>query len=161
MSILAPTLIPLFANIAKPLAKAAIMSCIQLYERGKETFTEVAQITEDIVAEAKAELSESTAAAAAAPAVTFCALRAANSTTTGGLGQYSQNITETFQTIDQKIKSLTDCDMNLGGLAFVAPLDAESLNPEQKCGRAFLVWRILIGVQNILEVKEPENKHSD
>jgi hypothetical protein len=60
--------IPLFANIAKPLAKAAIKGGIQLYERGKETLAEVAEITEDIVAEAKAELAESTAAAAAAPA---------------------------------------------------------------------------------------------
>jgi hypothetical protein len=58
--------IPLFANIAKPLAKAAIKGGIQLYERGKEAFSEVAEITEDIVAEAKAELAESTTAAAAA-----------------------------------------------------------------------------------------------
>ena len=66
-AILAPVVIPLFANIAKPLAKAAIKGGIQLYERGKETFAEVAEITEDIVAEAKAELAESAAAAAAAP----------------------------------------------------------------------------------------------
>jgi hypothetical protein len=39
---------------------------MQLYERGKVAFAEVAEITEDIVAEAKAELSESTAAATAA-----------------------------------------------------------------------------------------------
>jgi hypothetical protein len=65
-AILAPVVIPLFANIAKPLAKAAIKGGMQMYERGKEVFAEVAEITEDIVAEAKAELSESTAAAAGA-----------------------------------------------------------------------------------------------
>ena len=63
-AILAPVVIPLFANIAKPLAKAAIKGGIQLFERGKEAFAEVAEITEDIVAEAKAELAESASAAA-------------------------------------------------------------------------------------------------
>jgi len=62
-AILAPVVIPLFANVAKPLAKAAIKGGMQLYERGKETLAEVAEITEDLVAEAKAELAESTAAA--------------------------------------------------------------------------------------------------
>jgi CheY-specific phosphatase CheX len=65
-AILAPVVIPLFASIAKPLAKAAIKGGMQLYERGKEAFAEVTEITEDIVAEAKAELAESTAAAATA-----------------------------------------------------------------------------------------------
>ena len=64
-AILAPVVIPLFANIAKPLAKATIKGGIQLFERGKEAFAEVAEITEDIVAEAKAELAESASAAAA------------------------------------------------------------------------------------------------
>jgi CheY-specific phosphatase CheX len=63
-AILAPVVIPLFANIAKPLAKATIKGGIQLFEHGKEAFAEVAEITEDIVAEAKAELAESAAAAA-------------------------------------------------------------------------------------------------
>jgi hypothetical protein len=61
-AILAPVVIPLFANIAKPLAKATIKGGIQLFERGKEAFAEVAEITEDIVAEAKAELAEAAAA---------------------------------------------------------------------------------------------------
>ncbi|NTW60812.1 MAG: DUF5132 domain-containing protein [Nitrospirae bacterium] len=69
-AVLAPVVIPLFASVAKPLAKAAIKGGMQLYESGKETFAEVAEITEDLVAEAKAELAESaTAAAAAAGAV--------------------------------------------------------------------------------------------
>ncbi|HUJ17592.1 MAG TPA: DUF5132 domain-containing protein [Nitrospirota bacterium] len=64
-AILAPIVVPLFANVAKPLAKAAIKGGIQLFERGKETFAEIAEITEDIVAEAKSELAESQAAAVA------------------------------------------------------------------------------------------------
>ncbi len=67
-AILAPVVIPLFANVAKPLAKAAIKGGIQLYERGKEAFAEVAEITEDLVAEARSELAESTTAAAAVAA---------------------------------------------------------------------------------------------
>jgi Protein of unknown function (DUF5132) len=72
-AILAPVVIPLFANISKPLAKAAIKGGIQLYERGKETFAEVAEITEDIVAEAKAELAQSTAAVVAPAAAAAAA----------------------------------------------------------------------------------------
>ena len=67
-AILAPVVIPLFSNISKPLAKAAIKGGIQLYERGKEAFAEVVEITEDIVAEAKTELAETTAAAGSAAA---------------------------------------------------------------------------------------------
>jgi hypothetical protein len=65
-AILAPVVIPLFASVAKPLAKAAIKGGMQILESGKETFAEVAEIAEDLVAEAKAELAESATAAAAA-----------------------------------------------------------------------------------------------
>ena len=65
-AVLAPVVIPLFASVAKPLAKAAIKGGMQLFESGKETFAEVAEIAEDLVAEAKAELAESATATAAA-----------------------------------------------------------------------------------------------
>jgi hypothetical protein len=65
-AILAPVVIPLFASVAKPLAKATIKGGMQLLERSKETFAEVAEIAEDLVAEAKAELAESATAAVAA-----------------------------------------------------------------------------------------------
>jgi hypothetical protein len=65
-AILAPVVIPLFASVAKPLAKATIKGGMQLFERSKETFAEVAEIAEDLVAEAKAELAESATATAAA-----------------------------------------------------------------------------------------------
>ena len=64
-AILAPVVIPLFANIAKPLTKAAIKGGIQLYGRGRELFAEVAEITEDLVAEAKSELAQSSISAEA------------------------------------------------------------------------------------------------
>jgi len=39
-------------------------------------------------------------------------------------GNLHQNITETFKGIDNKIKSLTDGEMNMGGVAFVVLLGA-------------------------------------
>jgi hypothetical protein len=57
-TILAPAIIPVVANIAKPLAKAALKGGIILYEKGKEAFAETKEVVEDLVAEAKAELSE-------------------------------------------------------------------------------------------------------
>jgi galactitol-specific phosphotransferase system IIC component len=65
-AVLAPVVIPIIASVAKPLAKAAIKGGIQLYERGKETFAEVSEVMEDLVAEAKAEFEQPAAAAAAA-----------------------------------------------------------------------------------------------
>jgi hypothetical protein len=56
--VLMPVIVPVAASIAKPLAKAAIKSGILLYEKSKEVMDEVGQTFEDIVAEAKAELSE-------------------------------------------------------------------------------------------------------
>lgn len=57
-SVFAPVIIPVVASVVKPLAKAAIKGGIILYERGKETIAEAKEIMEDIVAEAKAELTE-------------------------------------------------------------------------------------------------------
>lgn len=57
-TIIAPVVLPVLASAVKPIAKAAIKSGIMLYERGKETVAEVSEIIEDIVAEAKAEMSE-------------------------------------------------------------------------------------------------------
>lgn len=56
-AILAPVLLP----IGKPLAKAAIKSGIILYEKSKTVFAEIGEAFEDIVAEAKAEISQSKA----------------------------------------------------------------------------------------------------
>ncbi|MCX8030265.1 MAG: DUF5132 domain-containing protein [Thermodesulfovibrionales bacterium] len=58
-TIVAPIVLPILASAFKPIAKAAIKSGIMLYERGKETVAEVSEMFEDIVAEAKAEMSES------------------------------------------------------------------------------------------------------
>ena len=56
--VLVPVIIPVATSIAKPLAKAAIKSGILIYEKSKEVMDEVSQTFEDIVAEAKAELTE-------------------------------------------------------------------------------------------------------
>ncbi|MCD5411478.1 DUF5132 domain-containing protein [Thermodesulfovibrionales bacterium] len=53
ITILAPSV----ASALRPVAKAAIKGGMTLFEKGRETFAEVEEIIEDIVAEAKAELS--------------------------------------------------------------------------------------------------------
>jgi hypothetical protein len=61
--VLLPVLIPVVGNkIGKPLAKATIKGGIVLYEKGKGVIAEVGESIEDIIAEAKAELAETTAA---------------------------------------------------------------------------------------------------
>lgn len=55
-ALLAPVIIPVLASIAKPLAKAAIKGGITVYEKNKEFLAETAEVIEDLVAEAKAEL---------------------------------------------------------------------------------------------------------
>ena len=56
--LLAPVLIPVVAGVGKPVAKTMIKEGIKLYEKGKETFAEMGEVLEDIVAEAKAEIAQ-------------------------------------------------------------------------------------------------------
>ncbi|MFB2936013.1 DUF5132 domain-containing protein [Aerosakkonemataceae cyanobacterium BLCC-F154] len=56
--LLAPVLIPVVAGAGKPVAKAVIKEGIKFYEKGKESFAEVGEVFEDLIAEAKAELAE-------------------------------------------------------------------------------------------------------
>ena len=57
-AVLAPTVLPIIVGAAKPLVKAAIKGGIVLYDRGKESFAEVSEVVEDLVAEVKAEIAE-------------------------------------------------------------------------------------------------------
>jgi hypothetical protein len=57
--ILAPVVIPVVAGVGKPLAKSAIKGGIALYEKSKGALEEVGESFEDLVAEARMELSES------------------------------------------------------------------------------------------------------
>ena len=67
-AVLGPAVLPVLASVAKPVAKAAIKGGLVLFEKGKETFAEMGEVVEDLVAEAKAELSEAQEnASAAAP----------------------------------------------------------------------------------------------
>jgi hypothetical protein len=59
VAILSPVVIPVVASVAKPLTKAAIKSGILMFEKGRETFSELSEMVEDVIAEAKAELAES------------------------------------------------------------------------------------------------------
>ena len=56
-AVLAPAILPILVGAAKPLVKAAIKGGIVLYDRGKESFAEVGEVVEDLVAEVKAELA--------------------------------------------------------------------------------------------------------
>jgi hypothetical protein len=67
-AVLAPVVVPILASAAKPLTKAAIKGGLALYESGRETFAEVGEVLEDLVAEAQAELAEERKAAVAAAA---------------------------------------------------------------------------------------------
>ena len=57
-AVLAPAILPILVGAAKPLVKAAIKGGIVLYDRSKESFAEVGEVMEDLVAEVKAELAE-------------------------------------------------------------------------------------------------------
>jgi hypothetical protein len=63
-SILAPAVVPLVGAVVRPLAKAVIKGGIIMYEKGKEMMAEVTEVTEDLAAEARAELGPEEAAAA-------------------------------------------------------------------------------------------------
>jgi len=56
-TILAPAVVPLVGAVVRPLAKAAIKGGLIVYEMGRETVAEVREMTEDLAAEAQAELS--------------------------------------------------------------------------------------------------------
>lgn len=56
--LLAPVVIPVVANIGKPVAKSIIKGSMVAYEKSKGAFAELGESWEDIVAEAKAELTE-------------------------------------------------------------------------------------------------------
>ena len=55
--VLAPTVLPVVAALAKPVAKAAIKGGLMLIEKGKEIAAETKEVLEDLTAEAKAELA--------------------------------------------------------------------------------------------------------
>jgi len=64
-AVLGPAVLPVIAGAAKPIIKAAIKGGIILYEKGKETFAEMGEVVEDLVAEAKSEVAEAHKTAAA------------------------------------------------------------------------------------------------
>jgi hypothetical protein len=56
--LIAPLVLPAVAAVARPLAKAVIKSGLIFYEKGRETFAELNEMFEDIVAEARAEVEQ-------------------------------------------------------------------------------------------------------
>ena len=68
-AVLAPIVIPILASVVKPIAKATIKGGLMLFERGKELAAEAQESMEDMVAEAKAELSEEQKGSASMPEI--------------------------------------------------------------------------------------------
>jgi hypothetical protein len=73
-TLLAPVLLPMLARIAKPLTKSVIKTGMTVYDKGRESFAELSETMDDLVAEAKVELE-----ADAAPAATAATATAATS----------------------------------------------------------------------------------
>ena len=65
--VLLPVLIPVVAGVGKPVAKAAIKGGILFYEKGKGVIAEAGESLEDLIAEARAELSEAKSLEAGEP----------------------------------------------------------------------------------------------
>jgi hypothetical protein len=57
IAVAAPVVIVSLFGASRPLARAAIKSGIILFEKGREVATEFAEVVEDLVAEAKAEMA--------------------------------------------------------------------------------------------------------
>lgn len=55
-AILTPVIVPLVSSIGKPLAKSAIKTGILVFEKGRETITELGEVIDDLIAEAKVEM---------------------------------------------------------------------------------------------------------
>jgi Protein of unknown function (DUF5132) len=54
--LVAPVVIPMIATAARPVAKAGIKGTLMLYEKCREMIAEVAEVIEDLAAEAKSEV---------------------------------------------------------------------------------------------------------
>jgi hypothetical protein len=55
-SLLAPVLRPFLANISRSLTKGTIKGSVLLYEKGRESFAELSETVDDLMAEVKSEL---------------------------------------------------------------------------------------------------------
>lgn len=66
-AVLIPVVLPAAARAGKPFAKSLIKSGLIVYEKGRETFAELAEAFEDVVAEARAEVEQEQAAVTAPP----------------------------------------------------------------------------------------------
>lgn len=65
LAVLAPSVFPQTARAARPLAKRAIRTAVQAYMRSREGIAEFREYTEDMLAEAQAEVMQERQAAAA------------------------------------------------------------------------------------------------
>ncbi len=72
-TLLAPVLVPILTRAVKPLTKGAIKGGILFYEKGRESFAELSETVDDLVAEAKVEMESGAASASAVASSTQAA----------------------------------------------------------------------------------------
>ncbi len=65
-SLLAPVLRPLLTDASRSLTKATIKGSIRLYEKGRESFAELGETVDDLMAEVRAEMETGGEGSAAA-----------------------------------------------------------------------------------------------
>jgi hypothetical protein len=61
--LLAPIVIPIIADAARPVLKAAVKGALTVYEKGREMIAEALEAAEDLIEEAKSEVETELAAA--------------------------------------------------------------------------------------------------
>ena len=71
-TLLAPMLRPLLANASRSLTKGAIKGSIHFYEKGRESFAELGETVDDLMAEVKSEMETATQGGATVAAPTGC-----------------------------------------------------------------------------------------
>ena len=69
-AVLGPVLVPALGSALRPLAKGVIKAGLVVYDRGREAAAGLGEMTEDLAAEARAEMGARQEAAAQAPEAT-------------------------------------------------------------------------------------------
>ncbi|ODT80850.1 MAG: hypothetical protein ABS69_06155 [Nitrosomonadales bacterium SCN 54-20] len=72
-TLLAPVLRPFLTNASRSLTKATIKGGIRLYEKGRESFAELGETVDDLMAEVRSEMETGAEESAVAPSETQAA----------------------------------------------------------------------------------------
>lgn len=59
-AVLAPVLAPIVSSVGRPIAKSPIKAGLVAYEKSRETFAELGEVMDDLMAEARSEMATAT-----------------------------------------------------------------------------------------------------